>query len=429
MIKIALGSGNVYKPGYVNIDKFQNPVVDKVCDASDLPFEPNSIELIEASQLIEHFDAIHCKYVLSEWFRVLKPQGTLIIETPDLQKTFKKFLSSSVKTRKKTLQWIYGIQSPGMQHKTGFSFQLLRDLLKEVGFVKIVRKKPRTHTYEPGIRVVCRKPTDCAKERFHARYRKRLKNQLTDDSLLLIPLEDWLEKIFNSYSTLKELKANSKLLNEILSKTVLCQPYVPLAFLKECISCGIWEKEDVKGQLDLLHQFADAEIHKKLFTLWIKRKKRAGNIKEEFESFIKHATALMRETFSDGNLQRMNYLLSLEATNIELFDFQIISLHAKRLFNIGVKKFHNGKLSGALDSTVQSAKILPKNPLAHWNIARLRSILGQRKDKILPVYHQAFNLMKNKKNRERIKKELNHINNDKRNLIEKEPVSEAYRID
>lgn len=428
-MKLALGCGNVYKPGYVNIDKFETPVTDKVCDASDLPFEPNSIKLIEALQLLEHFDAIHCKYVLSEWFRVLTPQGTLIIETPDLQKTFKKFLSSDQQTRKRTLQWIYGIQSPGMQHLTGFTFPLLRGLLEEVGFVEVVRRKPRTHTYEPGMRVVCRKPTDCAKEQFNARYRKRLKRRLTDDSFLLIPVEGWLEKLFTSYSSLKELNGNLKLLNEILSKTVPCHPDVPLTFLKEGIRSGLWGKDNVKRQLDLLHRFVDAEIHKKLFTLWMKRKKRPEDSRGEFEDFLKHVTALMRKTFRDGNLRRINYLLNLEATEIDLLDLRIVSVHAKRLFNIGVKKFHNQKLAGALDSTVQSTKILPENPLAHWNIARLRAMLGQRKDKILSAYHQALDLMKNKENRKKIKKELNHVNNDERDRIESEPVSEAVRID
>lgn len=412
----------------MNIDKYENPVADKICDASDLPFKANSIEVIEASQLIEHFDAIHCKYLLSEWFRVLEPEGTLILETPDLQKTCEKFLSSGVKTKKKTLQWIYGIQSPGMQHKTGFSFQLLKDLLKEIGFAEISRKEPRTHTYEPGMRVVCKKPSEYAKEQLHARFRKRLKSVLTDDSFFLIPIEDWLEKIFNSYSALKDLKRNTKLLNEILSKTVICRPCVPLEFLKECINVGVYEKEGVKEQLELLNHFAEAEIHKKLFTLWMKRKKSAENIRKEFEGFIQHATSLMRKAFSDGDLRRVKYLISLEATDIGIFDFSIVSLYAKRLFNRGIKRFHKKKLSEALEITSQSAKINPANPLVHWNIARLRCILEKGKNKIIQEYKQALKLMNKKKNRKKIKKELNYIKNDKRGLIEEEPVSEAYRV-
>lgn len=88
-VRLNLGSGSIYKPGYVNIDKFDS-VADKVVDVCDLPYESNTVESIEASQLVEHFDYIHYKYILSEWFRVLKPSGTLILETPDLEKTFKK---------------------------------------------------------------------------------------------------------------------------------------------------------------------------------------------------------------------------------------------------------------------------------------------------------------------------------------------------
>ena len=83
-IKLNLGCGSVYKPSYINIDKFDNSVADKICDIGDLPFKSNSVELIEASQVIEHFDYVHCKYILSEWFRVLKPRGVMIMETPEL---------------------------------------------------------------------------------------------------------------------------------------------------------------------------------------------------------------------------------------------------------------------------------------------------------------------------------------------------------
>jgi predicted SAM-dependent methyltransferase len=129
-IKLNLGCGFVYKPGYVNIDKFDGSVADKISDAGDLPFESNSVDLIEADQLIEHFDHIHCKYVLSEWFRVLKPGRILVLETPDLEKSIGKFIPSEPETKKTTLQWIYGIDSPGMQHKTGFTFDLLKNLLR-----------------------------------------------------------------------------------------------------------------------------------------------------------------------------------------------------------------------------------------------------------------------------------------------------------
>lgn len=426
MIKINVGCGHVYKPGYVNIDKFETSVTDKVCDASDLPFESNSIELIEAFQLLEHFDAIHCKYVLSEWFRVLEPEGTLIIETPDLEKTFKKFLSSDVKTKKKTLQWIYGIQSLGMEHKTGFTFQLLRDYLEEIGFVEIVRNAPRTHTYEPGMRIVCKKPKKYLAKQLQAQFRQQLTNKLTNDSFLLIPLENWLSKIFNSYTTLKEIKGNINMLNEVLSKTVLCHPYVPLTFLKEGIHMDLWKKKEVKTQLDLLNQFVETNIHKKLFTLWMKRKKNARKIKQEFQEFIQHITAKMRDTFKKGNLRRVEYLLTLDQTNIPLFDFNIISEHAIRHFNIGVKQFHKEKLSEAFKNIKKTIKINPKNPLAYWNLAKLRILLNHKKSKIIQEYEKAYTLMKNKKYSKKIKKESNYIKNDKLDAVKKEPVSNTY---
>jgi predicted SAM-dependent methyltransferase len=94
-LKLNLGCGIIYKAGYINIDKFDNSVADMVRDVDDLPFNSNSVDVIESNHLLEHFDYIHTIYALSEWFRVLKPDGVLILETPDLEKSFKKFISTN----------------------------------------------------------------------------------------------------------------------------------------------------------------------------------------------------------------------------------------------------------------------------------------------------------------------------------------------
>ncbi|MDI6592075.1 MAG: methyltransferase domain-containing protein [Patescibacteria group bacterium] len=227
-IKLNLGCGIFYKPGYLNIDKFNPSVADKIFDVEDLPFAANSIETIEAYHLIEHFDYIHCKYVLSEWFRILKPKGILIIETPNLEETFKKFKSSNSEGKKTTLQWIYGIDSPGMQHKTGFNWELIKNLLTEIGFENIARERPSTHLYEPGMRVICQKPENFSEKQLSAHFRKRLKKELKiDDSYLLFPLENWISEMFNIY--FEGFKGNKKnCLNKIIGKISICHPIVPI---------------------------------------------------------------------------------------------------------------------------------------------------------------------------------------------------------
>jgi predicted SAM-dependent methyltransferase len=425
-IKLNLGCGIIYKPGYLNIDKFNTSVADKVCDVEDLPFESNSVDIIEALHLIEHFDYIHCKYVLSEWFRVLKPMGKLVIETPDLERSFKKFNLSSMEIKKKTLQWIYGIDSPGMQHKTGFSFGLIKDLLNEIGFEKISKEKPKTHLYEPGMRIVCQKSKNFLEKQLFASFRKKLKKELEiDDSYLLLILENWVNKLFRIYSE-GFRKKKTKALAEIISQISICHPKIPQIFLKECENFGLVEKDVIN--YELIDYLIEIEFHKRLFSLWEKRKKNLGRLGEEFENFILEMEMLLRFIISKnlGHKEELHYIEGLNLSDIKIFDFQIVQLKARELFNQGVKEFHNSNFSKALNLFLKSVKINQDNPLSYWNLARLKVILNYETEKIENDYKNSLFLVSDKNIKNEIKRELNNVLNKRSNLVPKIPIPEDY---
>lgn len=73
LLKLNLGCGIFYKPGYINVDLFEKSIADQIYDVRHLSFEDNSVDEIEASHILEHFDVIQIPYILSEWLRVLKP--------------------------------------------------------------------------------------------------------------------------------------------------------------------------------------------------------------------------------------------------------------------------------------------------------------------------------------------------------------------
>ena len=123
-MKLNIGCGGIYKKNYVNIDAFTELVADEIMPAESLKISDNSVEVIEANKVIEHLGIGRALYAISEFFRVLKPRGKLIIETPDIEKSFKIFLSGRKKDRENILPWIYGIDSPGMQHKFCFPEEL-----------------------------------------------------------------------------------------------------------------------------------------------------------------------------------------------------------------------------------------------------------------------------------------------------------------
>ena len=115
-MKLNIGCGKIYKEGFVNIDAYDSTIADMIMPANNLIFPSNSIELIESIQLMEHLGLFNAIYALSEWFRVLKPDGVLIIETPNLEKSFKKFLDG--KKASDAISFVLGFVQNSFEYKT-----------------------------------------------------------------------------------------------------------------------------------------------------------------------------------------------------------------------------------------------------------------------------------------------------------------------
>jgi SAM-dependent methyltransferase len=81
-IHIELGCGTNKQKGYIGIDKLDRPEVDIVTDLENgLPFLPNSsVDSIYSSSFLEHVS--NFELLMSEIFRVLKPNGTIEIFVP-----------------------------------------------------------------------------------------------------------------------------------------------------------------------------------------------------------------------------------------------------------------------------------------------------------------------------------------------------------
>lgn len=83
-MKLHLGCGKRFIPGYVHIDVLDFPHVDHVSSIDRLSFiRDNSVDVIYNCHVLEHFKRSEVSRVLQEWHRVLKPGGTLRISVPD----------------------------------------------------------------------------------------------------------------------------------------------------------------------------------------------------------------------------------------------------------------------------------------------------------------------------------------------------------
>jgi SAM-dependent methyltransferase len=140
LLKLHIGCGKRFIPGFVHIDQVAFPHVDHVQDIRKLAnFPDNSAGLIYACQVIEYFDREEVIDVLTDWRRVLAPGGILRLSVPNFAVICKLYQAGF------KLDWflgtLYGRIPDG---KTGFAYhcttfdeQSLRELLGKLGFTEI----------------------------------------------------------------------------------------------------------------------------------------------------------------------------------------------------------------------------------------------------------------------------------------------------
>ena len=99
------------------------------------------------------------KDTISEWFRVLKPGGQLIIECPHFDLAVQEYLAGN----ENRLINIFGRQrSYGDAHLYGYNPERLIHILEEIGFRDCIVAIPHSSQSldEPSFRVECIKPAD-----------------------------------------------------------------------------------------------------------------------------------------------------------------------------------------------------------------------------------------------------------------------------
>ena len=135
--RLNIGCGDLIFDKWINIDMYSNKAQLK-CNALYLPFKNNSIDEIYSSHLIEHFNFLEAFEVLKEWKRVLKNNGIITIESPDLLESCKKFVEGNEQDRINLYSHFFSEPwIKGQYHKFLYTKIQLKWTLEQVGFRNI----------------------------------------------------------------------------------------------------------------------------------------------------------------------------------------------------------------------------------------------------------------------------------------------------
>ena len=145
-MKLHLGCGPRHIPGFVHVDAQPAFHVDIVGPVERLPMGNNSVSLIYASHVLEHFGRYAYKAALKEWFRVLKPGGILRLSVPDFAACAAIYYENGLADG---LTGLVGLIIGGQRneydfHKMIFDEDFLRRDLLDIGFREVRRWDWRT---------------------------------------------------------------------------------------------------------------------------------------------------------------------------------------------------------------------------------------------------------------------------------------------
>jgi len=152
-IRLHLGCGMNYLPGYVNVDlppleqTVMHSRADVYKDIRELEYADNSVDEIRSHHLLEHFSRPEAIKLLLQWRKWLRPGGLLSVETPDFEKGARAFAEAGLNEKFKIARHLFGSQESGWAlHKDFWGEEKFRFVLGKLGFEHIVCEAQTLYT-------------------------------------------------------------------------------------------------------------------------------------------------------------------------------------------------------------------------------------------------------------------------------------------
>jgi tetratricopeptide (TPR) repeat protein len=387
-MKINLGCGGVYKKGYINVDAFNKTVADKVMSANNLNFEENSCEEIYMSQVIEHLGIVNTIHSLSECYRVLKPDTKLIIETPDIKKTFENYINGDLEARKFSLPWIYGVDIPGMVHRFCFPDDLLEVTLKKIGFISIEKQYFSDDKYQPILKTICKKPTNYKTFQIMSIYRKKLlENKIIDveNQLVSLEIEDFIDIMAEKLVEYNKTKDMNHL-NWIIEEGAVRSPTITLLFIETLISQDVIQEDKFSKFIEVLSDLKKVDYPNVLIKIMSKFDNFVGPQEKLFQTISELGKRTFKKLIESqekkpilDNLYNQSGLNNLKI-QLDFFSEKLVLLEAEIFFQIGIKYFVLEKYDKALIMFENAISLNRNHIFSYWNMARVQKMLKKYND-------------------------------------------------
>lgn len=149
-MKIHAGCGQRIWDGWCNVDIAVHPKAPRppeiLADVRSIPLLDDCADELVAVHLFEHFYLWETEDLLTEWGRLLKPGGKLILELPDIVKAAKNLLAGT--TDQQSMWAIYGdpqTRNLFMGHHWGWTLKTIKPVLERHGFGDVVETPPQFH--------------------------------------------------------------------------------------------------------------------------------------------------------------------------------------------------------------------------------------------------------------------------------------------
>jgi ubiquinone/menaquinone biosynthesis C-methylase UbiE len=444
-MKLNIGCGKKYDPDYCNIDLYEDLVADRRMSAFNLEFDDNTCDEIKAIHVIEHLSFFETIYALSEFFRVLEPNGKLILETPDLEKTCQHYLKANEEQKKEILGWFFGIPHKGLQHKICFPPYLLTELLSNAGFRSISTEFYYNIESIPSVRFTCKK-LDEGYSLYIFQIITKIRNTMLvknyvdfTDSFVIKEQEDLIANFAVELLKLEKNDKKDKVL-EILTDILIKSPKFAKFFLEAIQNQDILSEKEINIILNTSEILLDLKFPNILLNSLKKGLLQPGSQKTIFssiESFGRSVIMKINQSEKDrsniiDNFKEMSE--DIKDSEIDFFSFKIIKQKSLDYFYKGIKAFNLGKYRTAHNRFLDAIRLYRDDLFYYWNLAKVLTKLDLE-DQAIKFFKLTLRFLRLKKFQYKdeikldIKKELHWVKSKQGKIPEFEPIIsiEKYR--